>query len=203
MTIRGSHSRAARGRAGLGVAAAAVALLAVAPASAASESGLPGMCNGRSDAGLVVHAQAHDPTKYILNLTSDGAGVPTGVLILGRGGPETRLYVDEFCRVWRHLPDQPGGGACAADLPDGAVVVHAVGIAHRPDGTSLLVRTDAKQADSDPEFRVRYREFGSHDHVADVAVHDEGDGCSDEGWTRFPEEGWAPLHQLRLLRVAG
>jgi hypothetical protein len=42
--------------------------------------------------------------------------------------------------------------------------------------------------------------MGDHDHEVEAAEHDDG-GCEDETWTRVPEEGWAPLDQLKVRVV--
>jgi len=171
--------------------------------SAAEGPELPGMCNGRTDSNVVVNAHANSTVKYILNVSTDAAGVPSGVLILSKGAQ--RVYVDEFCRVWQHLPGQEpgGGGACEeGDVPEGAAIVHAVGIGQLRDGTRVLVRTDARETEEGAFFRVRYREMGGHDEEHPTALAHDDEGCSeeDESWTRVPSEGWAPL-KLFNLRV--
>ncbi len=168
------------------------------PTAVAAEHQLPGMCNGRTDPNVVLNAHANgQPSavpKYILNLSTDGAGKPTGILILGKGAG--RLLVEEWCRLWVHIPGQPMGGHCEGEEPDeGALNAHAVGIAWK-DGQRVLVRTDVRQTEEGRFFRVRYRVLGAHHEEA--AVTEADDGCEDDGWTRVPGEGWAPLDQLKL-----
>lgn len=187
---------------GVVVAVAATGLLAVADASAAAP-GLPGMCNGRSDPNVVVNAHANGTPKYIVNLSTDPAGHPTGVLILGKG--RDRLYVEQFCRLWQHLPGQEPGHGGEADEPDGATIVHAVGIGTLRDGTQVLVRTDLRGADHGSFFRVRYQPMGGgHDNAGDEpAVVDDGHDHDDEGWIRVPAEGWLALDRLKVRVVGG
>lgn len=172
----------------------------------AEGSKLPGMCNGRSDANVVLNAHAQEP-KYILNISTDAIGVPYGVLILEKGA--TRLYADLFCRVWQHLPGQPTGSECEGELPpgtdsslEGAITAHAVGMGTLRDGTEVLVRTDVRETEEGKFFRVRYRTMGSHDgHDSGPVLpsaHEDDVGCEDETWTRIPAEGWAPLKLLNL-----
>jgi hypothetical protein len=174
-------------------------------AAIAEEPALPGMCNGRSDANVVLNAHANGSRaagvpKYILNLTSDEKGIPFGALILGQG--KDRLYIDDWCRLWMHRPgDEPGhgGGQCEdgeAHDPDeeGAINVHAVGIGWH-GGKQVVVRTDVRSGDEGIFFRARYREFGAH-HEETLAA--EEDGCEDDGWTRIPAEEWFPLDQLKV-----
>lgn len=164
-------------------------------------SGLPGMCSGRSDPDVVVNAHGRKP-KFILNVSTDGFGMPEGVLIFGQGA--NRLYADLFCRVWQHIPGQPSGGECESGegevIPEGAVIVHAVGFGSFRGGPSLLVRVDARETDEGRFFRIRYRplggDHGGHEQVA--AADHEDEGCEGGGWTRYPVEGWAPLNQLNV-----
>jgi hypothetical protein len=185
------------------------------PASTAhAQPELPGMCNGRSDANVSVNAHANGRPngvpKYILNIATDEEGNPYGVLILGRG--RDRLIVEDFCRLWQHLPGQPVG-PCGREEDIGVTNVHAVGITMLPDGQEVLVRTDVRENDEGMFFRVRYRaledhgegEEGEEDGCEDGeggcgdggggGGHDGG-GCEDDGWTRVPPEGWHPLRQL-------
>jgi|GEM_PF-2308251 len=166
---------------------------------------MPGMCNGRSDANVVLNAHANGSRaagvpKYILNLSSDDAGQPWGALIVGQG--KDRLYIDDWCRFWMHRPGgEPGhgGGQCEdgeAHDPneEGAINAHAVGTGWH-NGKQVLVRTDLRRSDEGVFFRVRYRDFGAH-HGAVAAEHD---GCEDDGgWTRIPADGWLPLSQLNV-----
>lgn len=198
---------------------AAAAGFGLAAAMHAAEPAVPQMCNGRSDANLVVNAHALEP-KFILNLMTDAQGVPYGILILDRG--PARLEVDVFCRLWQHLPGQPKEGKCDSgspdgEIPEGATIVHAIGLGKLPDGTDIVVRIDARATDEGRFFRLRYKpRGGGHDHVepaianvtagpapeaADDSDHGDGghtepDGC-DDGWTRVPLEGWLPLKGLK------
>ena len=180
-------------------AAGATALLAAPAAVAAGESGLPGMCTGRSDPFVTLNAHANGTPKFILNLETDATGHPDGVLILGQGA--SRVYVDDLCRFWQHVPGQvPEGGGHdgegheGEDVDEGATTAHAVGIGSLTDGTKVLVRTDVRENDEGRFFRVRYRVMGQHG--GETAAVDEGH--DDEMWTRVPVEGWAPLKQLNL-----
>jgi hypothetical protein len=172
--------------------------LAVSTAAAEGDQ-LPGMCNGRSDANVVVNALARGDTKYVLNALTDATGTPEGVLILGKDG--TRFYVDQFCRVWQHLPGQePGSGSgCSADVPEGATIVHAVGLGQLDDGTRVLVRTDARETEEGKFFRVRYRAMGGHEE--ELVALAEDDGCAGDDWVSVPDEGWAPLNRLSVRVV--
>lgn len=201
-----------RSMATFGAAVALVAGIAWAtalqPADVAAEGPeIPGMCNGRTDPNVVLTAHANGRSngvpKYILNLWTDSTGKPFGVLILGRG--ENRLIVEEWCRLWQHVPGQEpegGSGQCEADdhegevEDEGATIAHAVGIGRLRDGTKVLVRTDVRGTEEGMFFRVRYREMGAHHE--EVSTLAEDDGCEDDSWTRVPLEGWAPLDQLRL-----
>jgi hypothetical protein len=172
----------------------------------AQASGLPGMCNGRTDANVQINAMANGRStiKYVLNIETDAAGQPTGTLILGQG--KERMKVEEWCRVWQHQPGQPYG-SCSADIPEGAVTAHAVGILARGEERTL-VRTDIRQTDEGTYFRVRYRILPSHDgHDGDEGGHDGGSGgghdedeggCEDETWVRVPAEGWSQLHTMKV-----
>lgn len=183
-------------------AAALAAVAGLMPGAAVAQAEeLPGMCNGRSDAGVVLIAHANGrpgiAPKYILNVTTDETGLPTGTLVLDRG--RSRLLVEDWCRVWRHLPGQPTGGCedeAAGDV-EGAATAHAVGTGRLRDGRDVLVRTDVRRTDEGSFFRVRYRLLGSQDHDAEVVAAEDG-GCEDEAWTRIPAEGWYPLDQMQL-----
>lgn len=176
---------------------------AIGSAAAADGPGLPGMCNGRTDPETLViaHAPADTGTpKYVLNVWTDGAGLPTGILVFEQDG--RRLYVDQFCRVWQHLPQQPPG-PCMEEMPNGATTAHAVGIGTLRDGTKVVVRTDVREThegeDADSKvFRLRYKPMGTphEEAAAGTAGHDE-DGCSGD-WTRFPAEGWASLSKMKV-----
>jgi len=170
-------------------------LAAPGPVAAADHEGI-GMCNGRHDAFTVViaHSSRVSPIpKYVLNVATDALGVPTGSLVFGQG--PTRLVVDDWCRVWQHLPGQPSGGSCEASPPEGAITAHAVGTTILRDGRLIVVRTDVRETDEGRFFRLRYRVPDTHETLD---AHEEED-C-DEGWTRYPEEGWAPLEYL-MVRI--
>ena len=180
----------------LAVAAAPGRVAVIARPSRAAEPGqLPGMCSGRSDADLRIIAHAGGGPgavpKFILNLTTDSTGQPTGALIVYRG--PRHLTVTDFCRAWQHLPGQPSGD-CEEGYPPGAVTAHAVGLGSR-DGRLVLVRADVRKlADGENLFRLRYRAWPP----GDTALAGDS-GCEDAGWTWIPgEETWAPLDQLRV-----
>jgi hypothetical protein len=179
----------------VGLVASAV-MLGLAP-PAVGEA-LPGMCNGRSDANVVLTAHANgrpsSVPKYILNLSTDGVGHPNGTLILGRG--DTRLIVEDWCRLWQHIPGTPMGGHCEGETgsADGATIAHAVGFGSLRSGQDVFVRTDVRGVEEGLSFRVRYRAQGSGEMGAT-----EGEGCDDGSWTKVPAEGWALLDQLRVV----
>lgn len=181
----------------VGLAAAASTTLLAAPAAvAAGESGLPGMCSGRSDPGMTLNAHANASTKLVLNLETDATGAPTGVLIVGQGS--SRVYSDALCRFWQHVPGQvPEGGdhegEAGEDVEEGATTAHAVGIGYLTDGTKVLVRADVRENEEGRFFRARYRVMGMHgESEGGEQTHE------DEAWTTVPTEGWAPLKQLNL-----
>ena len=181
-----STRRMARIFSGL-VAAASTTLLAAPSAVAAGDGGLPGMCSSGQPAPLTtLNAHANGTPKYLLNLETDAAGDPTGVLVVGRGAD--RLYVDDLCGFWQHQPGQVPGHD-GEEVPEGATIVHAVGIGTLRDGTRVLARTDVRETDEGTSFRVRYRPMGQHG---------EGEDEGEESWTRVPVEGWAPLDLLNL-----
>lgn len=198
---------------GLIAGVATLGLASVSSSASAEEPGLPGMCEGRSDANgvLIAHGNGKpsEVPKYILNLYTDATGKPFGTLVLGQG--EDRLQVDEWCRLWMHQPgDTPeGGGQCEGDDdghdPDaeGAITGHAVGIGWQ-NGQQVLVRTDVRSNEEEGMFfRVRYRAMEQHhdgeDGHLDAAAHEEEEDCEGGGWTRVPDEhGWAPLKQLMV-----
>lgn len=176
----------------------------------AEEPGLPGMCNGRHDANVVLIAHGNGKPsgvpKYILNLYTDSTGKPFGTLVLGQG--KDRLEVTDWCRLWLHQPggESEGGGQCEGDAdhdPDQDMVnAHAVGIAWYK-GEQVLVRTDVRNGEEGMVFRVRYRAMEQHhegeDGHLDAAAHEEEGDCEGGGWTRIPaEHGWAPLKQLMV-----
>lgn len=195
-----------------GLVAGVVTLGLASTSSSASAEGpeLPGMCNGRSDANVVLIAHANgkpsEVPKYILNLYTDATGKPFGTLVLGQG--KGRLEVTDWCRLWLHQPgtEPGGGGQCEGDAghdPDQDMVnAHAVGIGWQ-NGQKLLVRTDVRSNEEGMFFRVRYRAMEQHHegdegHLDAAAHEDEGD-CEGGGWTRVPaEHGWAPLKQLKI-----
>lgn len=206
-------------KASIGVAAAILGLLAAiawtvtgsfAGNAFAEEHALPGMCNGRTDANIVLNASANGSRpegvpKYIFNITTDQLGHPTGTLIVGQG--PGRLLVEDWCRFWQHQPGSGSGsgGQCEEDAghnPDEDMVnAHAVGLAWY-NGQQVLVRTDVRDGDEGKVFRVRYRPMGGH-HEAEATLleeggHDDGGGCEGGGWTRIPVEGWAPLTHLKV-----
>jgi hypothetical protein len=194
----------------------ATLLLAGAAATSASATiaaeapDLPGMCNGRSDADVVltahtVGADAKRSRKLIVNLETDADGHPTGVLVSGSG--TDRLEVVDWCRLWTHRPgDVPEGDGHDGDLPDdSATIVHAVGTMVADDGSRVLVRFDARGTEDGDVYRVRYRTMGAHDDIPDDATHDDGthddsshgDDGHESAWTFIPAQRWAPLTQLR------
>lgn len=183
---------------GLAVAATALAgiLVATSPSRSAAAAALPGMCTGRSDAGLVVIAHANGPSDavplYILNISTDATGHPDGSLVLGQG-PQ-RIHVTEWCRAWQHQPGQQPKGDCTAP-PAGSTTVHAVGLTEL-DGTTLLVRTDVRKlSDGSMEFRVRYRAWTAQSSTTETGE----EGCEETAWTWVPaEEEWFPLGQMMV-----
>lgn len=177
-------------------AAAGVTALA-APAAGAIEEpgGQPAMCTGRSDPLTTLNAHANGTPKYVINLQTDAVGSPTGVLVLGRAAD--RLYVDQFCRFWQHVPGQEAGGHSGGEEADEAIATaHAVGFGQLVDGTRVLVRTDVRETDEGYFFRARYRPMGGHGEDAASApaamTEDEGE------WVTVPAEGWAPLDGMNL-----
>jgi hypothetical protein len=177
-----------------GVTAVGATVLSAVPAATASEeTGLPGMCAGRSDPMMRMNAHAGGTPKLVLNLGTDAAGAPTGVLVAGRGAD--RVQSVDLCRFWQHLPGQePGHGGEVVE--EGATTAHAVGMGTLQDGTSVLVRADVRATEEDTVFRVRHRPLGAHDHEEG---HEGGDdGHDDDAWTMIPSEGWAPLDRLDL-----
>lgn len=177
-------------------ATASLALLATTAPALGAEQGLPGMCMGRSDAGMVLNAHAYGTPKYILNVETDAAGVPDGVLILSRGAE--RLRIDRFCRMWQHLPGQePGGGMGGGghEMPEeGATIAHVLGLGQSTDGTGILVRTDVRTVEEGSSFRVWYRPMGQHAQGEDLAAEEP----HEEAWVKYPAEGWLPLDLLNL-----
>jgi hypothetical protein len=202
-------------------AVAAAAGLVIVPSGAAGAEGstLPGMCNGVRNAPSMVlnaHASGGSSTagKYILNLETDPSGAAEGVLIVGTGA--TRVYVDQICRFWQHLPGmEPGGGGhesgeggmghdssdghVPGEEAEGATIAHAVGIGSLQDGTRVLVRTDVRDTEEGTFFRVRYREMGQHGgEEGHDAAGEAGETHEEESWTMIPVEGWAPLTLMKL-----
>lgn len=204
MKVRTTHRWSARLALGFTLAVLAGAI-AEAPGAASGESTTPGMCNGRSDANVRVLAQARGAIPYRLSVATDSAGRPSGVLDLWQG--PARLRVDQWCRLWQHIPGQPPGEDGDEEVPEGATIVHLVGTAKLADGTPVLVRTDLRAlANRDgslgpygsTQFRVRYRPMGGHDEpTATGAGEDE-----EEGWVRVPAEGWAPLNLFNIQVAA-
>jgi hypothetical protein len=167
---------------------------------------------------MVLNAHANgrpkDIPKYILNLETDSSGAATGVMVVGKAAE--RLYVDQFCRFWQHLPGMepgggghepgeghdPGAGHVPGDEAEGATMAHAVGIGTLRDGTRVLVRTDVRGTEEGTFFRVRYRAMGQHGgeegHEVTAAEGEDGETHKDEAWTMVPVEGWAPLDMLKL-----
>lgn len=194
----------------LAVAAAAAVSIVASGAAGAAGPELPGMCNGvRNAPSMVLNAHANGGSsvagKYILNLETDASGAAEGVLIVGTGAK--RLYVDQICRFWQHLPGmEPGGGGhdssdghVPGEEAEGATIAHAVGIGSLRDGTRVLVRTDVRGTEEGTFFRVRYRQMGQHggEEGHDAAAED-GQTHEEESWTMIPVEGWAPLTMLKL-----
>ena len=182
----------------LGLATAASTTLLTAPvAVAAGETGLPEMCSGRSDPSMTLNAHAYGDPKFVLNLETDPTGAPTGVLILGKGAD--RVYVDDLCRFWQHLPGQvpEGGGHEGEEMDETATTAHAVGLGTLADGTRVLVRSDVRENDEGTFFRVRYRVMGMHGGEETVSTTAE-EGHDEESWVRIPLEGWAPLDLMNL-----
>jgi hypothetical protein len=184
-------------------AVATVSSMLLAPAAVAAEhDGQPGMCSAGQPAPLMtLNAHANGTPKFVLNLETDASGVPSGVLILGRG--EQRVYTDDLCNFWEHQPGQVPGGeghdgeghAGEAEVPEGATIAHAVGIGHLTDGTEVLVRADVRETEEGAFFRARYRALGQHEEAEGT---DGGEAHEDEAWTWVPGEGWLPLDHLKI-----
>ncbi len=185
---------------GIGVAAA------VAPGSSlpevATTPGSTGMCRGRSDANIVLTASnnglgatAFSGTSpgYEIEIETDAEGHPTGALVSGHGADELR--VDEWCRLWApgSLGEQNGEGEAAET---GASMVHAVGFGEFGDGTRVFVRTDVKSTEDGMSYRIRYRELAITELAPVGGASDQL--RNDEGWTRIPEEEWAPLTEFEV-----
>lgn len=196
-TIRGA------GRSRLRVLAAVVtallgSVMMAAPATAAETPALPGMCAGRTDPAVVVTAHAtgrpvSGAPKFVLNLATDEVGHPAGVLILGTGA--NRLIVTDWCRLWSHIPGQaPEHGEDPSEPMEGATIVHAVGIGVLRDGMRVLVRTDLRATDEGNFYRLRYKPLGAGEPGdAEPSTVEPAEEGHDDGWTRFPAEGWSPL----------
>ena len=191
-----------------GLLAGVVTMGLASPGSTANAEGpaRPGMCNGRTDASVVINAHANgqpslEVPKYILNISSDAEKNLSGTLIVGKG--TERVLVEDWCRLWLHQPgDVPGGGSGQCEDGDahdpndeGAINAHAVGIGWHM-GQQVLVRTDVRQSEGEIFFRVRWRAMGEHHEEGAIAAAEEEGGCEDEGWTRIPAEEWAALDQL-------
>jgi hypothetical protein len=169
------------------------------PCASGGPPPLPGMCNGRTDANILLFAFARPragvaPT-YFLSLFTDGDGDPTGLLrVFGRGVAD--ITVKDWCRLWLHIPGQAPGGDCEEEPPDeGDLNAHAVGIGSA-NGEEVLVRTDVRRTEEGTFFRVRFRSL-EHEHEEVTTSAHEDDGCTDDSWTRIPAEGWAPLDILK------
>lgn len=194
--------RSATRKVALGLVVGASALAIQVPAGSAVAAGeLPEMCSGRSDPSLTINAHANGEPKYILNLSTDDAGRPTGALVVGRSAD--RIYVDEFCRFWQHLPGQePGGdGRDGGDsgVESGATVAHAVGIGSLADGTRVLVRTDVRATDEGMFYRLRYRVMDGHGETSTTTeMAETGEVHEDDAWSTVPAEGWARLDLLKF-----
>jgi hypothetical protein len=194
-------------------AVAGLALFASATPAVAEGPELPGMCMGRSDAGMVLNAHANGTPKYVLNLETDAAGVPSGVLIIRRGAE--RLRIDRFCRMWQHLPGQePGGGHEGGGHEggghegggageEGATIAHAVGLGQLADGTRILVRTDVRGVEEGTFFRVWYRPMGQHGGGEEPHAVAAEEPHEEESWVKLPAEGWLPLDMLKLRPAEG
>jgi hypothetical protein len=184
----------------MGLAVVAAALVAPVPAgpapAVAAETPTVPMCSGRKDPSLVLTAHANGRPngvpKFVLNVSTDPAGIPTGSLVFGRG--PGHLVVTEFCRVWQHTPGTESN--CETEYPEGATTAHAVGTTWL-NGVPVVVRADVRETAEGRYFRLRYRQLGEHDEAM-TAKEEGGDEC-EGGWTRYPsEEGWALLDQFRL-----
>ncbi len=165
------------------------------PATPAQAQELPGVCNGRSDAGLLINAgttgrPARAP-QYLVNVHTDAVGDPSGVLLLRTD--TSRLQATDFCRAWRHLPGQPPGGGCEDSHQEGDVVAHAVGFGRFADGRTVLVRTDVRDTAAGISFRLRYRPL---EDVAGTGPLDHE--CEEGRWTGVPAEGWLPLDRMQV-----
>lgn len=170
-------------------------------AEAEPGSSLPGMCNGRKDPDTLVAARAGVATanppqaSYTLNVRTDADGLPTGVIVLEQGND--RLYVDELCRLWGHVPGESAGQCPDAGSAEGSTTVHVVGIGSFRDGAEMVVRADMRQSQDGRFFRVRWRPIET-DHESGEAAPTQVAGECAEGWDRYPGEGWAPLDTLEV-----
>lgn len=162
-------------------------------------SSLPGMCNGRKDPDTLVEARAGaakaDASQpgYTLNVRTDADGLPTGVIVLEQGGD--RLYADELCRLWGHVPGESAGQCPDAGSAEGSTVVHVVGIGSFRDGAEVVVRADMRETKDGRFFRVRWRPI-DNEHESEAPASPQAAGDCGEGWDRYPDEGWAPLDAL-------
>ena len=184
--------------------------------SVAAEEGptLPGMCNGRTDADMLMIARASggldgaQDATLVLEVRTDAERTPTGSISFEHDG--IRLLVDDICRVWGHQPGQEAGTcsdaspAQGATQPEGAAIAHAVGITTL-DGAEMVVRVDVQGTEEGRRFRVRWRPVEtSHDASAVPSAQDSGgrgsgggeDGGCGGDWQRYPADGWATLDEL-------
>jgi hypothetical protein len=161
---------------------------------------VPGMCKGRTDPNIRIEASARGTIGYLLNVWTDSSGRPRGALTLHQGG--TWLRITQWCRLWQHNPgDEAEKGE--EEIPEGATVAHVVGTGTLADGTPILVRTDLRSTGDGNAFRVRYRPLGGHDEPHDEVTVSAHDDEEEEGWVRFPAEGWAPLQRFNLRIIRG
>ena len=182
----------------------------------AAEEGptLPGMCNCRTDADMLMTARASgglDDTQdatLVLEIRTDAERTPTGSISFEHDG--FQLLVDDICRVWGHQSGQEAG-TCSdatptegATQPEGAAIAHAVGITTL-DGAEMVVRVDVQGTEEGRRFRVRWRPVEtSHDASETLGAQDSGErghGGSEDGgcggdWQRYPADGWATLDEL-------
>jgi hypothetical protein len=170
--------------------------------AAGAEEGpaLPGMCSGRSDpdTSIVAVASGSVPgsgsADYAVTIQTDAEGRPSGSIVFERGG--VRLVASDLCRVWGHVPGEPTGQCPDAGSAEGATVLHAVGIGSFTDGAEVVVRTDIRETKDGRYFRVRW---GARDTSReDAGATGQPSEACGEGWTRYPDGGWATLDTLTV-----
>ncbi len=176
----------------------------------AAEEGptLPGMCNGRTDADMLMTARASgglDDTQdatLVLEIRTDAERTPTGSISFEHDG--FQLLVDDICRVWGHQSGQEAGTCSDATPSEGATNAHAVGITTL-DGAEMVVRVDVQGTEEGRRLRVRWRPVEtSHEASETLSAQDSGgrgpgggeDGGCGGDWQRYPADGWATLDQL-------